>query len=373
MNDMANHEYEPVQLEEPTCDTHWEVESYRRVRQPTVEPAFKSLLPDFSETDQYLHEFARKIAATQAEESNPPENEDSAPYSFQEAVEMAISTKFASDRPRTQQTYRSFLNVFGEWITATPYPGLPLPNVSGEHVSEFLAWLQAEKKVGNTTYNNYLQRLTTAFNTLIKQGHLYANPCHTVESLTEEGGKNTPLNFHQRLTIEKYLQENNQPLFRFTRFLYFTFIRPGELVQLRIQDIDLKNQRIVVPASISKNRKAEPVTIPKQLQAELAPMRLDKHEPEAYVFSRNLLPGRAKIYPTHVGDLHRQVLRCCGIRQTDITLYSWRHTGVLNAYKAGIDLRTLQLHIRHQNMEMTNNYLERLGVAMRENIGQREW
>jgi integrase len=194
-----------------------------------------------------------------------------------------------------------------------------------------------------------------------------------VAILPEESCKNIALNFHQRLTIEKYLLDNNLPLYKFTRFLYFTFLRPSELVQLKIKDFDLKNKQILVPAHISTNRKEEPVTIPKLLLAEIAPMRLDKYNPEDFVFSKNLLPGKYKIYPTYVSEMHRKVLLACGIKQKDVTLYSWRHTGVVNAYKAGIDIKTLQIHIRHQNMEMTNSYLERLGLGLKHELEQREW
>jgi integrase len=294
-------------------------------------------------------------------------------YTFPQAIELAISTKLNSDRRRTTQTYRSFLNIFNAWINLSGYENVEISQVTDLHIGHFLNWLQVEKKIGNTTYNNYLQRLTTAFNTLIKQEIVAKNPCHLVEALPEEASKNVPLNFHQRLTIEKYLQENDRPLFKFTRFLYFTFLRPSELVQLKIKDIDLKNRQIIVPASVSKNKKEEFVAIPKILLAEMAPMRLDKYDVEDYVFSKNLLPGPAKIYPTHVSEMHRLMLQACGIKQKDISLYSWRHTGFANAYKAGIDIKTLQIHLRHQNMEMTNSYLERLGLGLKVELEQREW
>jgi integrase len=294
-------------------------------------------------------------------------------YTFAQGIESAIVTKLSSDRPRTVQTYRSFLNIFRDWINRTDFGNIPVTEVNEEHIVLFLNWLKIEKGIGNTTYNNYLQRLTTAFNILIKQELLKANPCHTLEILPEESSKNTALNFHQRLTIEKYLLDNNLPLYKFTRFLYFTFLRPSELVQLKIKHFDLKNKQILVPAEISTNRKEEPVTIPKLLLAEIAPMRLDKYNPEDFVFSKNLLPGKYKIYPTYVSEMHRKVLQSCGIKQKDVTLYSWRHTGVVNAYKAGIDIKTLQIHIRHQNMEMTNSYLERLGLGLKHELEQREW
>lgn len=362
----------------------WYVEFYTRSEEQSSTQRKQVFVPATLKTAEAREHWAKETIkeiqqmATAGYDFKPlvvkPKQPSSTPqYSFPQAIEMAISTRLNSDRRRTIQTYRSFLNIFNDWITKSGYDSIEINQVTDLHISHFLNWLQVEKKIGNTTYNNYLQRLTTAFNALIKQGIVSKNPCHQIEALQEETGKNISLNFHQRLTIEKYLLDYNRPLYKFTRFLYFTFLRPNELVQLKIKDIDLKNRQIIVPASVSKNKKEETVAIPKLLLAEIAPMRLDKFAPEDYVFSKNLLPGDAKIYPTHVSEMHRIMLQACGIKQKDISLYSWRHTGFVNAYKAGIDIKTLQIHLRHQNMEMTNCYLERLGLGLKVELEQREW
>ena len=44
-------------------------------------------------------------------------------------------------------------------------------------------------------------------------------------------------------------------------FQYYEMIRPIELVQLRLRDIHIKEQTIVVPAAISKNRKTQVIAL----------------------------------------------------------------------------------------------------------------
>jgi integrase len=383
--DLEEKPYEIARLVNRKGDLNkrWYVEFYTRTEEQSSSQRKQVFVPATLKTAEAREDWAREAIreihdlATSGYEFKPlvvkPKPQSAPELTFPQAIELAISTKLISDRRRTTQTYRSFLNIFHEWIGKSGYNNVPVSQITDLHVGHFLNWLQQEKKIGNTTYNNYLQRLTTAFNALIKQEIISKNPCHLVDSLPEEAGVNVPLNFHQRLTIEKYLQEYDRPLFKFTRFLYFTFLRPNELVQLKIKDIDLKNRQIIVPAAVSKNKREETVTIPKLLLAEIAPMRLDKFGPEDYVFSKNLLPGSVKIYPTYVSEMHRIMLQACGIKQKDISLYSWRHTGFTNAYKAGIDIKTLQIHLRHQNMEMTNSYLERLGLGAKIELDQREW
>jgi len=44
------------------------------------------------------------------------------------------------------------------------------------------------------------------------------------------------------------------------------------------------------------------------------------------------------------------------------TLFSWKHTGVVMAYKAGVYFKNIQLQCRHHSIEMTENYLKSLGL-----------
>ena len=38
------------------------------------------------------------------------------------------------------------------------------------------------------------------------------------------------------------------------------------------------------------------------------------------------------------------------------TLYSWKHTGVVQAYLAGVDIKSIQRQCRHSSIEMTRRY-----------------
>jgi len=44
------------------------------------------------------------------------------------------------------------------------------------------------------------------------------------------------------------------------------------------------------------------------------------------------------------------------------TLYSWKHTGVVKAYLAGVDIKSLQRQCHHHSIEMADNYLKSLGL-----------
>ena len=49
---------------------------------------------------------------------------------------------------------------------------------------------------------------------------------------------------------------------------------------------------------------------------------------------------------------------------TDYTLYSWKHSGVVAAYNAGVDIKTIQNQCRHHSLEQTDVYLKSLGLGV---------
>ena len=54
----------------------------------------------------------------------------------------------------------------------------------------------------------------------------------------------------------------------------------------------------------------------------------------------------------------------------EFTLYSWKHTGVVNAYKNGVDIKALQLQCRHHSVSQTDTYLKSLGFMDNEEFRQ---
>ena len=74
-----------------------------------------------------------------------------------------------------------------------------------------------------------------------------------------------------------------------------------------------------------------------------------------------------------VSELHRKALEESGLYDGKLTLYSWKHTGVCNAYRAGVDIKTLQGLLRHHSLDMTAIYMRSLGLRVDENLKGKRW
>lgn len=82
-----------------------------------------------------------------------------------------------------------------------------------------------------------------------------ANPCERIKALKEEDKKRSAISSEDLQRINRYLSKNN-PYFLFGMpWNTNTFIRPEELTNIRLRDINLKEQKIFIASSISKNRR----------------------------------------------------------------------------------------------------------------------
>jgi len=124
---------------------------------------------------------------------------------------------------------------------------------------------------------------------------------------------------------------------------------------------------IYIPGPKSKNGKDGYLRVPSRLYDELAAMDLGTRNPEDYLFgnySRTKNTGSTvhvkKEHRTRITDLFTEVFKKLNI--TNRNLYSFKHTGVVAAYKAGIKVKAIQQQLRHASLLETDNYLRGLGL-----------
>jgi integrase len=172
--------------------------------------------------------------------------------------------------------------------------------------------------------------------------------------------KNIAYNEEQIEKIKKIIVENDEQLWLFIQFIYYCFLRPNEVRQLKYNYLKLDDRKIFIPQHISKNGKDGFVSIPERFDIELKNLKFLDNEGE-YVF-----PSQDKLKPISknmMGERYRKLIKVLKLGN-EYTLYSWKHSGVVAAYKAGIDIKTIQSQCRHQSLEQTDIYLKSLGLNL---------
>ena len=115
-----------------------------------------------------------------------------------------------------------------------------------------------------------------------------------------------------------------------------------------------------MPGNVSKNCKDGYVSIPDTFCNLLNESEYFNQE-DRYVFQ-----AKFKTIPVSknvMGYRFRKLVKELNLGK-DYTLYSWKHSGVVAAYNAGVDIKTIQNQCRHQSLEQTDIYLKSLGLGV---------
>lgn len=272
--------------------------------------------------------------------------------------------------------------------------------ISDGYISVFGKWLEVRKnKFALKTYQTYKSRIFKLSEFLTF--HRFHTNVETVsrfyDSLLQKGHANSYINsffdlFSQICADEKItdifdvkkLRANKQPYLIFNRtqiramiakmkeqdyqlymaacLLFYCFIRPSELRQLKVEDIDFLQKTIRIRAEISKNKKSQYVKIPDVFSDTLVNY-VGSASPSDYLFCK--LGGSTGAFPYKKDAINRRhKILLADLGYEGLSLYSWKPTGMVELLKAGVSLKDIQLQARHHSLDMVNVYLSHYGILI---------
>ncbi len=217
---------------------------------------------------------------------------------------------------------------------------------------QFLDWVFYERGVSPRTRNNY----RTWCRSFCSWLRLTPNPMDDIKPMKEPGKIRQPLPTAMLRQIREHLAAHDRYFLLAVMLEYYTFIRPGELAELKVGDIDVKRHAIHVRALISKNGKAEMVGLNTSIVAlmrELGTLRAPK---DWYLFSNRLHPEKVRLDSRVFRDRWARLRRRLGIPR-EYQFYSLKDSGIRDlANSAGIVIARDQA--RHSSIAVTNKYLQ---------------
>jgi integrase len=249
-------------------------------------------------------------------------------------------------RASTLAARRSAINQFLDFLTEVS-PDIELNKMDVVLMKRFRNWLEIQ----SNSKNRVIGALKAVFDGLIEDKIITENPLGVLKGLKEQTGFiNRALNLEQIAEFKAVVVSKDPVLWNFVQVIYYCFIRPKELVELKKKHIDINMGLIWIPSYISKNKKTQSVRILKPLVPILQELIKNKGA-EDILFNRTVENFRYS---------NSQILQKCNL--TGFTLYSWKHTGVVFAYKAGVTIKSLQRQLRHSSLSITDIYLKSLGL-----------
>lgn len=192
---------------------------------------------------------------------------------------------------------------------------------------------------------------------MVDHNYLTNNPADKIQKRKTGRKKREVLPSYLREEVFKYLTNTSKPYLTLCLCVYFCFIRRTELTKLKVKHIDLVNNTIFIPDSISKNKKDGVVTIPKRLKTRIA-KHIDRFNKDDFLFSNNFIPGVEKLNPKKISDEWAKIRASLGFANK-YQFYSLKDTGITNLLLMGVPAKKVRDQARHHDIRITEAYIAR--------------
>lgn len=269
---------------------------------------------------------------------------------------MEYALKISGLKGGSYNSYSSCMNIFLEWARVNGLDSIKVDKFRRKDAYQYTDW-RLSKGIKGTTINNDISYIKRLWSLLKKREIIKENPFSELEKQKEERSlRNMAYTDSEIELLKGEISIKDPELWSFIQIMYNTFARPNEIRQLKVSDIRLSERLIYIDASISKNNKSEFVTITDSLLDSIIDLIKIKCSGDW------LFPGKKTcISKNRMNDRHSKFLTLHKFSD-DHTLYAWKHTGVVRAYKAGVDLKRIQLQCRHGSIQQTDTYLKSMGL-----------
>jgi integrase len=252
--------------------------------------------------------------------------------------------------------YRDTLRKFKDYLAGANMLQYPPDEMDKRHAVEFRNYL-GKRGYAGSTINTRMEFMRTIYNIGIENNLLKDNIFSNFRRVKEiRTAQNRAFYDDEFEKIIKRLGESKNELYFYCCFIYYCFLRPNEIRYVLKKNVDLKACKVAIPAKDSKVRFFDYVDIIPAFAEELKEWTKFK-KPGDYLFANDA--GEPYGHNT-MRQRFKKMLKGLNLNDPDICLYSFKHTGNVHAYRAGVDIKALQRQNRHTSIETTDIYLKSL-------------
>lgn len=256
--------------------------------------------------------------------------------------------------PHTVVAYKKDLEQFSQFISIQ----FSISNIKEVNSPIIRSWIVSllEDGISTTTINRKISTLKTFFKYLQKNEVITENPLlkittpKTKKSLPVFVNEKEIFNLFENIPFQNNFEETQNKLI--LELLYATGIRLAELIEIKINSIDLNNSTIKV---LGKRNKERIIPINNNLKKEVEKfliLRLEKDVTINYLF---LTKNNKKLYPKFVYRLVNNYLSLV-TKISKKSPHVLRHTFATHMLNNGADLNTIKEILGHSNLAATQVY-----------------
>ncbi len=257
----------------------------------------------------------------------------------------------------SEYTILNYHNDIVEYLVFIKREGLDYRTVEYSDLRFFLMYLKDEKKDDNTSINRKLSSLRGFYKYMANEGIVKSNVFSLVNG--PKKSKKLPRYFEYNELEELFLVPDlSTPIGQrdalLLEMLYATGVRVGELVNIKVKDIDLGRRSILI---LGKGNKERFVTYGEYCEEALNRYLQDGYlllnkKQEDYLF---LNQHGEQLTERGVRYILNQLIQKTGIHK-NISPHMIRHSFATHLLNAGCDLLTVQKLLGHESIKATQIY-----------------
>lgn len=260
-------------------------------------------------------------------------------------------------RPETYNGYKSQSKILREYASRIK-PIYYVYQFDRTYCVDFLDYVFIKRDNCAQTRNNYLAFLKVLSGFMVERGYLKSRPTDGIASISKrlikKGRTDIPL--ETVTAIGEYCRKNDPHFLLALYILYYSFIRPAEIMRMRIDWLHPKFGTIIVPGDCSKNGKEQVVTMPKKVWHYCIDLGIFSAATSDYIFSSNLKPGPDAASPKLLRDHWAKIRSALKLRK-EWKLYSMKDTGITAMLKDKVATVDVRDQARHSSLAITELYV----------------
>lgn len=251
----------------------------------------------------------------------------------------------------TSSDYAKRLAMFEKWTKENA-----IATIEDVNFAQFLDWLYLDRGVAPRTRNNYRTWCKSFCMWMQQHDYITNDPMSGIFPIKEPQKTRQPLPSSALKQVREYLEIHNRHFLLAVMMEYYCFIRPDELSNIKIGDIDVKGHAVYVNAEISKNGKAEMVGLNRSIVTLMRELHTLRSPKDWYLFSHRCRPGKTKLDCRMFRDRWARMRKRLNMPK-EYQFYSLKDSGIRDlANSAGIVIARDQA--RHSSIAVTNKYLQ---------------
>jgi site-specific recombinase XerD len=240
--------------------------------------------------------------------------------------------------PRTLRTYRHMLNEFLSY-----YQEYDPETISDEQIRDFLLYLIDERDVSASYQNQSINAIKFYYEQVLER------PVRSYYIQRPKKGRQLPNVLSEEEVVAILKCTDNLKHRAMLWLIYSSGLRLGELINLKIQDVDSKRMLLIVRQGKGKKDR---VSLLSEKVLKLLREYFLQYHPREWLFEGQF---GGQYSPTSVQKVFRQAKEKAGIKK-HATVHTLRHSFATHLLERGTDLRYIQALLGHQNPKTTEIY-----------------